>query len=256
MLRPQSRTVVVPDAKVLFKWGLRLMQTAKLDAPRRADLIRYRNGLLIAMFASRARRLRSMSLLRIGHEFTRIADFYRAELQPEQVKTGKYDVFTLPKSLTPYIEKYLETVRPALLRGKRHDALWIGINGKQLERKGIEGMVGRRSKARFDVTFGPHRFRHAIATTAPLRAPEHPGPGGAPPGHLEGGGGAALQSEPAGFCGSDVSGDHRGEDGNVRWTLSCRPLTLLGGIRYPSPTSLFIDTRLYVGSGHATQTAR
>jgi hypothetical protein len=35
-------------------------------------------------------------------------------------------------------------------------------------------MVGRRSKARFDVTFGPHRFRHAIATTAPLRAPEHP----------------------------------------------------------------------------------
>ena len=31
------------------------------------------------------------------------------------------------------------------------------------------------SKARFGVTFGPHRFRHAIATTAPLRAPEHPG---------------------------------------------------------------------------------
>ena len=36
-------------------------------------------------------------------------------------------------------------------------------------------MIGRLSKARFDVKFGPHRFRYAIATTAPLRAPEHPG---------------------------------------------------------------------------------
>jgi hypothetical protein len=52
---------------VLFKWGIRLMQTANLDAPRRAGLIRYRP--------------RSMSLLRIGHEFTRIADSYRLELQ-------------------------------------------------------------------------------------------------------------------------------------------------------------------------------
>jgi hypothetical protein len=32
------------------------------------------------MFASRARRLRSMSLLRLGHEFTRIADGYRVTL--------------------------------------------------------------------------------------------------------------------------------------------------------------------------------
>jgi hypothetical protein len=36
-------------------------------------------------------------------------------------------------------------------------------------------MIGRLSKARFDITFGPHRFRHAIATTAPLHAPEYPG---------------------------------------------------------------------------------
>jgi hypothetical protein len=83
------------------------------------------------MFASRARRLRSMSLLRIGHEFTQIADGYRVELQPEQVKTAKYDIFTLPKSPIPYIDKYLETVRPALLRGKRHDDLWIASTGSR-----------------------------------------------------------------------------------------------------------------------------
>ena len=71
MLRPHSRAVFIPDVKVLFKWGIGLMRTADLNAPHRAGLLQYRDGLLIAMFASRARRLRSMSLLRIGHEFTR-----------------------------------------------------------------------------------------------------------------------------------------------------------------------------------------
>lgn len=60
-----------------------------------------------------------MSLLRIGHEFTPIADGYRVELEPEQAKTAKYDVFTLPKSLIPYVDRYLATVRPALLRASR-----------------------------------------------------------------------------------------------------------------------------------------
>jgi hypothetical protein len=51
----QGRSLV-PDAKVLFKWGIGLMRTAALNAPRRAGLLQYRDGLLIAMFASRARR--------------------------------------------------------------------------------------------------------------------------------------------------------------------------------------------------------
>jgi hypothetical protein len=31
------------------------------------------------------------------------------------------------------------------------------------------------SRQRFGESFGPHRFRHAIATTATLRDPDHPG---------------------------------------------------------------------------------
>ncbi|GLR66741.1 hypothetical protein GCM10010909_14210 [Acidocella aquatica] len=51
----------------------------------------------------------------------------------------------------------------------------MGIDGRPLEAKGIQEMVCKRSKARFGVAFGPHRFRHAIATTVPLRAPNVPG---------------------------------------------------------------------------------
>jgi hypothetical protein len=175
MLSPHTRPMVVPDAGVLFEWGIGLMDGAKLDAPRRYGLVAFRDGLLIAMFASRGRRLRSMALVRLGQELTQREDRYRIELQPEQVKTGKYDAFSLPERLTPYIRQYIDAVRPALLRGKIHDAFWVGLDGTQLEAKGIQNMVCSRSKTRFGVAFGPHRFRHAIATTAPLRDPSHPG---------------------------------------------------------------------------------
>lgn len=175
MLAPHCRPMVVPDAGVLFQWGISIMDNAKLEAPRRHGLVAYRDGLLIAMLASRGRRLRSMALLRLGQEFIRYGERYRVELQPEQVKTQKYDTFDLPDRLTPYIQKYLDTVRPALLRDNVHCALWVGIDGRPLLAKGIQGMICVRSRTRFGVTFGPHRFRHAIATTAPLRDPTRPG---------------------------------------------------------------------------------
>jgi site-specific recombinase XerD len=175
ILSPYTRHMVVPDASVLFEWGIGLMDGAALDDPRRHGLVTFRDGLLIAMLASRGRRLRSMALLRLGRELTQREDRYRIELQPEQVKNKKYDAFNLPERLTSYIRQYIDTVRPALLRGNADNAFWVGLNGKQLKAKSIQAMVLNRSKARFGVAFGPHRFRHAIATTAPLRDPSHPG---------------------------------------------------------------------------------
>jgi hypothetical protein len=175
LLQPHSRPLLVPDSAVLYDWGIKMMEEANLNAPRRHGLVAFRDGLLIAMLASRGRRLRSMSLLRLGQELKSHGEGFRIELQPDQVKTGQYDAFMLPAHLTPFILRYIKEVRPALLGSNVHDAFWIGINGEPLLAKGIQQAICARSKVRFGVTFGPHRFRHAIATTAPLRAPEKPG---------------------------------------------------------------------------------
>ncbi len=60
--------------------------------------------------------------------------------------------------MTKRIRRYLETVRPALLRGREHDALWVGLDGEPLQAKGIQNMMLKRSKAR-------------IASGMPDRAP-------------------------------------------------------------------------------------
>jgi hypothetical protein len=72
-----------------------------------------------------------------------------------------------------YIHHYLNVVRPALLSGLAADKLWISGRGTPCTQKALQSQVFTRTQARFGVGFGPHRFRHAIVTTAALRAPQH-----------------------------------------------------------------------------------
>ena len=59
-----------PDTEVLFYWAVEMMDQAREAGVLSAQaLVAYRDGLFLALLAIRARRLRSMSLLRIGHEF-------------------------------------------------------------------------------------------------------------------------------------------------------------------------------------------
>lgn len=175
MLRKVKRVLLVPHSDVLFQWGLDMMDAAQLNAPRRQGLVAYRDGLMIALLASRGRRLRSMSLMRAYQELFAHNNGYRIEFTADQIKTNRPDHFNLPHRMTPYLTRYLDVVRPALLRGADLPDVWIGINGKRLTAKGIQNRILLLSKQRFGVAFGPHRFRHAIGTTAPLHDPTNPG---------------------------------------------------------------------------------
>lgn len=175
ILRKSKRSLMVPDAGALYAWGLELMDTADAAPTPVRRLVAWRDGLLVAVFAARGRRLRSMALLRVGHELVFRDGRYRIELTPTQVKTGRYDRFDLPEDLTPYVCQYLEVVWPALLNGRCHDVLWVNSSGEPWTAKGIQDRMTKLTRRRFGQAFGPHRFRHAIGTTAPMRDPAHPG---------------------------------------------------------------------------------
>jgi hypothetical protein len=53
--------------------------------------------------------------------------------------------------------------------------LWVNRFGEPWTAKGIQDRVVKLTRRRFGQAFGPHRFRHAIGTTAPMRDPAHPG---------------------------------------------------------------------------------
>jgi len=179
MLLMKKRVVMVPEPAVLLDWALHIMQEASAKPTRIQRLCAARDGLLLAILAGCGRRLRSMSLMRVGHEIRRQSDRYRIEFTPDQVKTDKPDRFDLPPSLTQHIDRYLQEVRPELLGRRRSDSFWIGARGGPWTPKAIQSQVLSLSKARFGTAFGPHRPRHSIATFAPYLDPANPGIGAA-----------------------------------------------------------------------------
>ena len=170
-----KRAMQVPNSEVLYEWGHTMMQEALVEANPEQRRISYRNGLIIAVFASRAPRVRSMASLRLGSTVIRNGLSYRLVFEKEDVKTGRCIEYDAPVGLSCAIDRYLAVERVELLSGKTHDCLWADKYGAPLSADNISDMIQRQSKACLGFAFGPHRFRHALGTTAPLKDPSHPG---------------------------------------------------------------------------------
>ena len=170
-----TRPIQAIDSKVLYEWGLATMRDGlsmgNPDARRRE----YRNGLMIALFAARAPRVRSMMSLRLGVNVIRSGGTYRFIFENDDIKTARRVAYDAPAGLTDAIERYITVEREELLAGKTHDWLWVNQYGEPLTVDYISTAIHVRSGRYFGTPFGPHRFRHAMGTTAPMADPAHPG---------------------------------------------------------------------------------
>jgi hypothetical protein len=175
----ESMEVLVPDIRELFTWGCDLMHTAQPVCRDLRRAVQYRDGLLVAMLATRARRIRSMAALRVGHEIARSGDVYGLALTRDLVKTNCADAVSFPESLTPYIDSYLSITRPLLISGQQHEWFWVSNRGERLALASLQDAVQRRSVERFGRAFGPHRFRHALQTAVVSTSGGTPGLGAA-----------------------------------------------------------------------------
>ncbi len=173
-----KRDVTIYHPIDLWHWGLELMQSAlKLTSRRRQ--VRLRDGLMISILAFRGIRLRSVTSLTLGRSMAMdpSSGVWRLELQGEDVKNRKYISTQMAAVLAPWLDRYCDVERRELLNGARSDAFWINWGGEKLEEKGVDKRIRWQSAKRFgpENTFGTHRFRHCIASTAPIVLPEHPG---------------------------------------------------------------------------------
>jgi len=170
--------VPLPPASTLFKWGLELMgaepmreeQCQKLKSCRE-----YRDGLIIALLASRAPRVGSLAQMLIGQNLYMLNGEYWAHLQSMIVKNKRTLEYSFPAELIPYIDRYLAEIRPILLDPKRTNALWGNGNGGSYTYRSIETMIFRRTLKRFGHSFGPHAFRDAFASALATHDPRNPG---------------------------------------------------------------------------------
>lgn len=159
----------------LFNLGIDLMEQSKRDrGPRPTSAAAmFRDGLMIALMAARPFRLRAFWRLRIGRHLRPSGDRYLIEVWSEDSKTGRGDIYPLPRALTTWIDEYLDRVRPALLSGRESDKLWISWQGDDLSECGIQENIKERTEAAFGHAINPHLFRDCAATSIAIQDPEH-----------------------------------------------------------------------------------
>jgi len=170
------RDIEVHHPRRLYRWGITMMEQAqRLTAPCRRQVM-MRDGLIIALLAARALRLRTVTGMDLATNLRREGDVWHAAFAGKDIKTGRPLEFPLPRRLARWIERYLSHERQELLAGKASDALWINWSGLPLKAQGLEKRIRWRSAKEFgpDRAFGVHRFRYGIVTVATIADPDDP----------------------------------------------------------------------------------
>jgi integrase/recombinase XerD len=151
----------------IIEHALALMDRARLEAPlgNINGPVQYRDGMILAVLATRPIRRRNLAGLRLGTTLHRRDGGYLISLEGAETKNRRaYDV-DLPDWLVPYMDRYLDTVRVRFPGHDRLDALWLTTKGTLIGDQGLYEQVARRTRKAFGLAINPHLFRDIAATT-------------------------------------------------------------------------------------------
>jgi integrase len=171
--RAKRERMIAPS--VLFAAGLARMDRIDRDRHRKHDVrhVRYRDGLMLAILAARAFRRGNLQQMRVDHHISRIDGIYVCTFSAAETKNRRELVEPLPLALTPHIDRYLDEIRPALLRGHVSDAFWVSTYRAALSEQSIYTKVCAATEEELGVRLSPHLFRDALATGIATDDPEH-----------------------------------------------------------------------------------
>jgi integrase/recombinase XerD len=160
----------------IASWAYRRMDEVAADPPLRDPASHYRDALIIGLLITcPTMRLGNLTMIRIGQHLRSTTEGYQLSFAAPETKTGKLLAIPVPASLTPYLEHYIDHVRPVLLDGGDSDHLWITRYGKPMKGKTIYGRITTVTERAFGRSINPHLFRDCAVTTVAIEDPEHIG---------------------------------------------------------------------------------
>lgn len=174
---PQDRFARLVPPPATLDLGFRLMDEpdASQDIGRQLGEIRYRDGLILAMLSVWPIRRRSLASLTISSHIRRHEDTITIQLNETDVKSKRPQVFKMPDLLAPYMVRYLDDIRPKLLKVSASDALWISQRARPLSPGRMYDAIRGRVLQGFSRDMGLHDFRRAAATYIAMEFPEKAG---------------------------------------------------------------------------------
>jgi len=179
------------SSRDLFDLGLRLMAEAEELAARprartgsRAAVL-HRDGLMIALQSLLALRPSNLLALEDGATLRRGGDAdraqgpagWRASFAGPQMKAGRRHGSPIPEELAQHIQHHMAVHRPRLVAAARPGTaetrtLFVSDRGLPLGPAQDWAAVTKRVKAALGVSVSIHEFRHVLASTVAIDAPQ------------------------------------------------------------------------------------
>jgi integrase/recombinase XerD len=173
-VRAHSPSGPVITSVQLLEVGLKLMDENKPMEDARLNVhqaVAYRHGLMCAILAFAPIRPKNLTSLEIKRHIIMERDRWFIILPREETKTQKRIRFEIPELVAPYLGLYLASVRPTLLKGRTHNALWVSIKGGALSYIGVVKSFVQIS-TRLGIRISPHDARDAAVTTWAIARPD------------------------------------------------------------------------------------
>ena len=183
-IRPRVKQHRLVDSDRLIALGIELMDKATATTNRDKDtdpvkgrylldeMIRYRDGLLVAILAIRPIRRRTLSLIRIDKQLQKVGLHYHLVFGSADTKNRKPLEYALPTLLTSYLDRYIKIYRGLIPGSEKHDSLWASAKGNPLSSSSVYQRIMKRTTIAFGVGISPHLFRDCAATTLATYCPE------------------------------------------------------------------------------------
>jgi integrase/recombinase XerD len=163
-------------AHEIATWAYTRMDEILADPPLRDPASNYRDALMVGLLITcPAMRLKNLTMIRIGMHLTKGHAGYSLNFAPEETKTDRPMSLPVPESLTPYIDHYIEQMRPRLMIADDTDRLWITRYGQPLNKKCVFDRITTVTRRVFGEPINPHLFRDCAVTTVAVDDPEHIG---------------------------------------------------------------------------------
>jgi integrase/recombinase XerD len=177
--RPKRHRLV--HVERLLNLGLDLMATAENETTTLRRFKAYRDGLIIALLASRPLRLRNLAGLILDHTLLQRGEGWWIQIPAAETKTNDAIEVPWPEMLVPHLETYLADHRSgiAALRNSRtgtaSNAIWLSMYGSPMTDNGIYDRIVARTREGLGQPINPHLFRDCAATSIAIDDPEHVG---------------------------------------------------------------------------------
>jgi len=176
-MRPKSKWDRVVLTELIVEAGLTLIAEAetaeKLTKLTRARMVR--NGLMLALLAAYPMRRKNFAALEIGRSIVKQDGTWWILLTAWETKEKRADERPIECYIGNAIDKYLQTYRPILGRGKSAtNALWLAETGEAIAESYIGELITETARLTLGVPVNPHIFRTAAATTSAIHAGDMP----------------------------------------------------------------------------------